>query len=121
MDNTTDNTTINLQNQPVNPQNQPAQPDNQPIAPAPQAPPPLQVSAKKKISPLFWVIVAVVVAAAGAAWWYVSRMETEPVIQPVQIDEETREDTLTGKEINEVDLGDLDSEFEAIDNDLDSL
>lgn len=76
----------------------------------------------KKKSPLLWIILAVVVAAAGLAWWYISQMEAEPVVfdQP-KINKEAREDTMISKDVQEVDLGNLDAEFKAMDSDLNSL
>ncbi|MDP3697782.1 MAG: hypothetical protein Q8R55_07285 [Candidatus Taylorbacteria bacterium] len=108
-----------------NPQMQ--NPNVPPMTPAggqpmgPTAPMMSQMSMKKK-GPWLWIIIGIAAAVAGVAWWYISQMAVEPVgQQPSPVNQEAREDTMLSKDIQEADLGDLDKEFQAIDNDLNSL
>ena len=94
---------------------------NIPSADSGQMPSTSQMSMKKK-SPLFLVIVLVLVAVGAFAWWYVGQMNDEPVVvsQP-QVNQDAREDIEINKELGEIDLGNLNAEFQAIDTDLNSL
>lgn len=73
-----------------------------------------------------WTIVGVVVMAVTTlfvVWWYITQMRVEAPVtggQP-QTNQEAREDTILDNEIQQTDLGNLDAEFESIDNDLNSL
>jgi len=97
-------------------------PWEQPSQTAPQMPQ-MPVTGGKFGSKMLWVILGLSLVAGGLAWWYVNNMMApKPFVQqgPV-VDQEERQDTLIGNEIKEVDLGDLDKEFQEIDKDLNSL
>lgn len=77
---------------------------------------------KKKFNFLLWVLIAALVAIGALTWWYLNQMSPEPVLteQP-KINQEARQDILINNEIQDIDLGNIDKEFESIDKDLNSL
>ncbi len=106
-------------NQMQNPNVPPMTPaGGQPMGPTPPMMP--KMSMEKKGSWL-WIIIGIAVAVAGLAWWYIGRMAVEPGVQQPQINKEAREDMIIGNDIQEASLGDLDMEFQAVDQDLNSL
>lgn len=70
------------------------------------------------------VAVVVIVAVVGLflVWWYVDRMGFNPLpsVGVGTPSEETKINQIN-QELERVDVGDLDAEFEAIDSDLNSL
>ena len=94
---------------------------NIPSANSDQMPSMTQTPMKKKGS-LFLVVILVLVAVGAFAWWYIGQMNDEPVVvnQP-QVNQDVREDIQINKELGEIDLGNLNAEFQAIDTDLNSL
>lgn len=72
-----------------------------------------------------WTIVGIVagtVTTLFVIWWYVTQMKVEePVVGQPQTNQEAREDAVLNSEIEQTDLGDLDTEFKSIDSDLNSL
>ena len=106
-------------NQTQNSNTPPVVPNQAP--PVYQVPPVLKQAPKKK-NYLFLIVVLVLVAVGAFAWWYVSQMGNEPlVLDEPQINQDAREDALISRELGDVDMGDLDSEFESIDSDINSL
>ena len=70
----------------------------------------------------FWIVIAIILASGGLAWWYVSQMGNDmPLVEQTQIDQEAREDAMISGEIQEADPGNVDAEFQAIDNDMNNL
>lgn len=88
-----------------------------------QVSPMSQMPVKKK-SYLFPITLVLLVAIGAFSWWYIGQMNDEPVVvnQPeVKVNQDAREDIQTSKEIGEVDMGNLDVEFQAVDSDMNSL
>lgn len=76
----------------------------------------------KSKSVWLWVVIAVVLVVAGVAWWYINQMTVEPVVQQgPSVNQEAREDMMINKDIQATDSTDVDSEFKAIDSDINSL
>ena len=76
---------------------------------------------KKKIA-WFWIIIAIILVIGGLAWWYVSQMAVEvPLVHQFQSDNDAREDALISRDIQETDTGNVDTEFQTVDKDLNSL
>lgn len=78
----------------------------------------------KKNNYLFPVTVGVLVTVGAFAWWYIGQMNNGPVAvnQPeIKINQDAREDALIIKSVGEVDMGNLDTEFQAVDSDINSL
>lgn len=76
----------------------------------------------KKPGPLFWFLIIAIVAVGVFIWWYLGQMSPEPALteQP-KINQEARQDALINNEIQNIDLGNIDKEFDSIDKDLNSL
>ena len=77
----------------------------------------------KKYSP--WLVVTIAMVVAGLVWWYFSSMQGSllpqlPVPTPTP-EAVIQSDLQLSSEVESVDLGNLDSEFKDIDNDLSSL
>lgn len=104
-------------------------PMSAPSMPAMPQMPPLQdmiskTAPKKKISALFWILILIVLGATGAAWWYINNqmpMGASAVVSQPKIDKEAREDTQINNDIGDTDLGNVDTEFQSVDQDLNSL
>ena len=80
------------------------------------------MSPEKQKSWLFMAVVAII-AAGVVVWWFAGLMTVDLADQQqlVPMDQEAKSDALINAEIEGVDLGDLDKEFQTIDNDLNSL
>jgi len=72
-----------------------------------------------------WTIVGVTIAAVVmlfVVWWYVREMKVDaPFVSQPQIKSEAREDAAIGNSVDEIDLGNVDLEFQSVDQDLNSL
>src|SRR3989338_2169981 len=71
-----------------------------------------------------WILVAVAIAAVATFFviqFYIDQMVVEMVVRQPVLNQEAREDALISNEVQDVDLGDLNTEFEDIDKDLNSL
>ena len=113
----------------------PNMPQMPPMSPPPMQPSPPQqtdglspvlgipTTPMKKKSPWFIIIILVILAVGGLAWWYVTYvMEVDvSIVEQTQPNPEAREDAIISGQIQDVDSTNLDSEFQGIDKDLDSL
>ncbi|OGN06490.1 MAG: hypothetical protein A3B86_03525 [Candidatus Yanofskybacteria bacterium RIFCSPHIGHO2_02_FULL_38_22b] len=90
----------------------------------PNVTPPLMPSGSRNGKKLWiWVSVAVAVVVAGFIWYFGSKQGILPQLPiPTPTPQtEAQLDAQLNSEVGEVDLGDLDSEFKSIDQDLNSL
>lgn len=93
-------------------------------APMPVMPPmpSMQDVPSKSKSIWLWVVILGALIVAGVAWWYISQMAVEPLVQQEPaINQEARTDILINKEIQGAGAANIDSEFKAIDADINSL
>lgn len=84
---------------------------------------PSPMSSKLKNKKTLWIIIAVAVVVAGLAWYF-SAMQVDSPQLPVPTptpEVEAQLDSQLNTEVENIDLGDLDTEFKEIDNDLNSL
>jgi cytoskeletal protein RodZ len=98
----------------------PSMPDMPKQAPAM----PQMSSPKKGMSPIFWMLIVIALGVGAAAWWYITYQM--PGVVPMnneqpQVNTEAREDMKISNEIGETDMGDIDSEFESVDQDINGL
>jgi uncharacterized protein HemX len=89
---------------------------------APQMPQMPSMGAKRGSGKLLWIILALAVVAGGAAWWYIGQMGGSPlVVEQPKVDQDAHEDATLNGEIQSVDVGNLDAEFQPVDKDINSL
>lgn len=92
------------------------------MGPMPMPSMPMQQMPARGKSMWLWIVIAVVFVVAGVVWWYINQMVVEPVVQQQPpVNQEAREDIIIGNEIQAADSTDIDAEFKAIDNDINSL
>ena len=73
-----------------------------------------------------WTMVAIIIAGIAGlfvVWWYVRVMIlNEPMIdQQSLVNQDTRENAAISGSVENIDLGDIDAEFQSVDQDLNSL
>ena len=86
------------------------------------------LSNKPEFDSLVWIIIAVLILAGGLIQWYIAR--SIPELDFNQINNQNQQRTYDDpnadliqikEDLNKTDLGDIDKEFETIDQDLNSL
>jgi len=86
-----------------------------------QNPTPLEVVEKHG----HWTLATIVIVLSAflfVTWWYVDQMDKAPLAQNQSAsDQRAVEDAMLANEVGAIDAGNIDAEFQSIDQDLNSL
>lgn len=75
-----------------------------------------------KKPPYLWIAVAVIIAAGALVMWYYMSSDLDYVpSSELKVQQSPSEEAALEAEVNTVDTGDLDKEFQSIDGDLNTL